>query len=194
MNRSAGCLWALVALFACVAFLTWRLTQTPQVGEDFAHLSPQLKAERRSEVRRLEDQIKDIGRAAHARRRQAFALVISEAQLNTLLQDNLRTDKSPLRDLRVGLNPGELVLQARLVYNGFDTTATARAALLLAAGRVRCDVTSLHIGGLPAPAAWQDKLEEPVTRVLNQQLAKAPGTLTGIELGSKTLTLRGRTH
>ena len=115
----AGCLAVPVVLLLVGLYVWQRARTAPQVGENFATLSPQQKIERRASVQKLEDDVRQITRAAKNKEQQRFTLTVDEGQLNTLLQDKIDTSKFPIRDLRVGLQPNQLTLQGRIKLQSF---------------------------------------------------------------------------
>src|SRR4028118_1424910 len=91
-----GCALFLLLIVAAIGYVgdtLWQARTPPQVGEDFRRLSVPQKIERRQATQKLEAQINELARAARRNERKPFSLQISEAQLNTLLQDRLDTSK-----------------------------------------------------------------------------------------------------
>lgn len=188
-----GCLLVLLAIIGGVAFYFYSTTRVPTVGEDFSKLTPQVKKQRRAESEKLQHQVRDITRAAREKKHKPFTLVITESQLNTLLQDNIRIEKSPVSQLRAGLSPEEITLQSKIDYKGYNFVATASGTIVVENNKIRCDVDSLNLGGIPAPSSVREKVSAPVTKLLNEQLVKAPGRISRITLGDKKLTIEGVT-
>lgn len=188
-----GCLFVVLAMLGGAGYYFYSTTRVPTVGEDFSKLSPQVQKERRAESQKLQDQVRDITRAAREKKKKPFSLVITESQLNTLLQDNVRIEKSPVSQLRAGLSPEEITLQSKIDYKGYNFVATASGTIVVENNKVRCDVDYLNLGGIPAPSSVREKVAAPVTRLLNEQLVKAPGRISRVTLGEKKLTIEGVT-
>src|SRR5688500_3921432 len=89
---------AAVAVGALVFFLIWRARTPPQVGMDFSQLPPEQQQQQREEVKQLEAQVSDIAASARRKEHKPFTLTVTEAHLNTILQDRLRTEKFAIRD------------------------------------------------------------------------------------------------
>jgi hypothetical protein len=171
----------------------WRAQQSVTVGEDFAKLSPTEQKQRRADTAKLQDQISELATAAKRKEHKPFTLNITEEQLNTLLQDSLRAENTPLRDLRAGISPSELALQGRVLYKGVDTTVTMGGVVRADNGKLLYDINSLKIGMFPAPSSLKEKAEKQVAAQLNKYLSRAPGRISSVQLAEKKLTIEGVT-
>ncbi|HEX8833175.1 MAG TPA: LmeA family phospholipid-binding protein [Abditibacteriaceae bacterium] len=177
-----------------MAYTYYRANNAPHVGEDFARLAPAQQKERRVEAKQLQEQVKEIASASRRGEKKPFKLTASEAQLNTLLQDNLRGKNVPISNLRAGLTPGELALQGRVLYQGFDATVTMGGSIAVENNKLRYDVKSLQIGGFPAPSSLRDKAEQQVSSRLNKWLAQTPGRIERVQIETGKLTIEGTTR
>jgi len=195
MKRSAGCVLVLLLLVGAALFGVWRARQAPTVGDvvPFAQLPAPEKQRRREEVRALESQVKEIGRSARQGEKKPFAIVLSEDQLNTVLQDRLDTSKFPIRDVRAGMQPNRLVVQGQVKYQGIEGPATLAGNLEVEAGRLRFVAESLQFGMIPAPSKWKTKVETQISEKLNEALANAPGRIEKVALEQGKLTISGVT-
>jgi len=194
MNRKTGCLLFSLALVALGFFLFRRAATPPKVGEDFTQLAPEVKAEHRQSAQQLQSNVENLVTSSRNNENKRFTLVATEAQLNTLLQDNLRIKNFPISDLRLGLTPGELAMQGKVNYKGFNGVVTARGDATVENSKLKFNLKQLQIGILPAPKAVKEKTEKAITDVLNKNLAKTPGTIDRVEIADKTLTIEGTTN
>lgn len=190
-----GCLGVLaLLLLGCGGFWAWthlagpRLDRTP-----LARLPAVEQQKRRTEARVLEDQVRDIGRSARAGEKKTFELEVTDEQLNTLLQERLDTSKFPIRNLAVGFEPGRVVAQGDVKYNGFEATATLEGTVELREGRLVYTTDSLQIGGLPAPKKWKSQLDSQVTAQLNRALSRAPGRVESVRIEAGKMIVSGQT-
>lgn len=187
-----GCLGLIILLVAGGGYLFWRAKTPPRVGEDFKSLPREEQQRRRTEAQKLEDQTADIVRRVKSGDRKPFRLVATEQQLNTLLQDRIRTDKFALKDLRVGLKPKQLSLQGTVPYKGLETTATLTGDISAQNGRVKFNADKLLIGGLfEAPGDWKEKVEKQVDSQLNKLLSNAKVNITRAAVEEGQLILEG---
>lgn len=190
-----GCLGAIVLLALLGAGLwAWTHLRGPRLDRvPLAKLPAQQQQQRRAEARRLEDQVRDIGRSSRAHEKKPFTLEVSDEQLNTLLQDRVDTSQFPVRNLTVGFEPGRVVAQGDVNYNGFQATATLEGTVKLDAGRLVYTTDSLQVGGLPAPGNWKSKLDSQVTAQLNRALSRAPGRVESVQIEAGKMIVSGQT-
>ena len=137
-------------------------------GVPFAQLPPEIQTRRREEAKTLTDQVGDVARAARHKEHKPFELTATEDQLNTLLQDRIKTGNLPVNNLRLGLQSGQIILQGDAKYKGITAPATLSGTLEPRDGGVRFEVQSLTIGGFPAPDGWKDKIERTVGQNLDK--------------------------
>ena len=188
-----GCLGLFVLLFLGVGFLFWRLKHPPIVGENFATLNPEQKKQRRQEAKKLEDQVSDVIRNVKNGDRSAFQIIATEQQLNTLLQDRIRTEKFIVKNLRTGLDSQKLTLQGDLPYKGLETTMTLSGSVSVQDSKVLFKTEGLLIGGLfEAPKSWKRKIETQVTSQLNKLLENANVNVTQVSIAEKQLVISGQ--
>lgn len=191
-----GCLGAIVGVLLLGAGLwTWTRLTAPRLDTvPLAKLPTRERQRRRGEARQLEDQVQDIGRSGRAHEKKPFALEVTDEQLNTLLQDRVDTSKFPLRNLRVGFEPGRVLAQGEVKYSGFQASATLEGSVRLESGRVLYTTDSLQIGGLPAPGSWKNKLDSQVTAQLNRALSQAPGRIESVQIEQGKMIVSGQTN
>lgn len=190
-----GCLGVLaLLLLACGGLWAWTQLSGPRLDRrPLAKLPVQEQQKRRVEARALEDQVRDIGRSAQAHEKKPFELEVTDQQLNTLLQDRLDTSKFPIRNLAVGFEPGRVVAQGDVKYNGFEATATLEGTVELRGGQLVYETDSLQIGGLPAPKKWKSQLDSQVTEQLNRALSRAPGRVESVRIEAGKMIVSGQT-
>lgn len=195
MKRSAGCALVSLLLIGGALFGVWRARQAPTVGDavPFAQLPAPEKQRRRAEVRALESQVKEIGRSARQGEKKPFAIVLTEDQLNTVLQERLDTSKFPIRDVRAGMQADRLLVQGQIKYQGIEGPATLAGNLQVEAGRLRFVAESLQFGMIPAPSKWKAKVEAQISERLNEALANAPGRIQKVAIEQGKMTISGVT-
>ncbi|HEX9998459.1 MAG TPA: LmeA family phospholipid-binding protein [Abditibacterium sp.] len=189
-----GCI-ALLVVLGFGAFGAYRALYPPRVGgEAFSQLPPQTQKERRQEAQKLVESVEEVARAARKNEKKTFELTVTENQLNTLLQDRLRTEKFPIRDLRAGISPGVLTLQGVAVYQGFDVPATLSGTLKAENGALVFTVDSLSLSGLPAPNQWKEKAQKAIGDGLQKAFARERGArVTDVTLETGKMTVKGNT-
>lgn len=187
-----GCLGVLLLLVLGGGFLFWRIKTPPRVGEDFKSLSPAEKQARREDAKKLEEQTADVVRRVKSGDTTPFRIVASEEQLNTLLQDKVRTEKFAIHDLRVGLKTHQLSLQGVVPYKGFDATMTLTGDVVAENGNIVFKADDLLIGGLAkAPDKWKKKIEKQVTKQLGKLLDNADVNVTNASVENGQLVIEG---
>lgn len=186
---------SLLIVLALGGWATYRVLYPPRVGGvAFSQLAPQAQKQRRVEAQKLVEDVEQVARSARHNEKKRFTLVASEDQLNTLLQDRLKTEKFPIRDLRAGLSPDLLTLQGTANYQGFDVPATLTGTLSARAGALIFNVTSLQLSGLPAPGALKEKAERAIGDGLQRAFqGNARARLESVRIESGKLTVTGTT-
>ena len=184
----------LLLIIGASAYVIYRKVSPPSVGNSvpFAQLTPQEKARRRVDVQKLNAQINEIVREAKNGERKTFRVEASEDQLNTLLQDQLDTSKFPVRDLNVGLSPGELAMQGRVNYKGIDATATLTGDVSVKKGQLDFQAGELKVQGFSV-GSLKKKAQKEVTRALNAWSEKLPGKIETVTIDDQKITIEGTT-
>ena len=160
---------ALLVIVLGAGYGVYRSLNPPRVGGiPFEQLGPEEQTRRRAAAHALEDRIGDVARATRQRQHKPFQLTATEDQLNTLLQDRLKTRNLPVSNLRIGLEKDRIALQGDAKYQGLSAPATLYGTLEPYQGGVRLQVQSLTIGGFPAPEKWKGKIESAVTENLDK--------------------------
>lgn len=184
---------ALVLLATVGGFVFWRVRTPPKVGEDFAKLSPAVQKERRDSAHQLETQVKNLVQSAEQSQRKPFTLAVQDSQLNTMLQDQIRTKNAPIKDIRAGISPAGLALQGTVDYKGFNAVVTMNGTLSTESGKLFYSISSLQIGGFPAPKSLRKNAEKQVARRINKYLARTPGTIQSVEAQDGKFVISGVT-
>lgn len=192
--KRLGCLAALV-IVGFFSFGVYRSVFPPRVGGvAFSQLPPETQKERRAEAQRLVEDVEQVARSARRKENKNFSLTATEDQLNTLLQDRLRTEKFPISDLRAGLSPGVLTLQGTVKYQGFDVPATLDGTLEAQNGALQFQINSLSLSGLPAPGNIKEKAEKSISQGLQKAFSKdSNARVEKVIIESGKLTVQGRT-
>lgn len=193
-----GRLVQFVVLIVCGLAL-YRALYPPQIGgAPFSQLPAQTQKQRRAEAQKLVEKLEEVARAARQSRptdpKKTFVIEASEEQLNTLLQDRLRTEKFPISDLRVGLESGLLRLQGTAQYGGVSWPATVSGTLEAHEGTLRYRLESLTVSGLPAPTKLRDKAQKSIESGLQKAFARQNrARIDAVQIAPGKLTLRGQT-
>jgi hypothetical protein len=168
----------------------------PRVSDSvpLAQLPVAEQARRRADAESLENQVRDIARSARAGESKAFSIEITQEQVNTLLQDRVDLSKFPVRNLRVGFEPGRVVAQGDVDYKGISAGATLAGTVTLQNGQLVYVTETLLVQGIPAPGDWKGKIDGPISEQLNRALANAPGTLEEVRIESGKMIVSGRTR
>jgi len=187
-----GFLGLFVILFFAAGYVFWRVKNPPVVGEKFSALTKEQKTQRRQDAKKLEDQVADVYDKIKDGDRAPFQIIATEQQLNTLLQDRIRTEKFVVKNLRTGLDSQKLSLQGDVPYKGLETTFTLVGNISAQNGKVLFKTESLLIGGLmEAPKSWKRKIETQVTNQLNKLLEKINVDVTKVSIEEKRLVIEG---
>lgn len=184
----------LLVLVLLGGYAWWRVRTPPVVGDDFARQAPAEQERRRGEARKLKTQFEELATAAREGKRQPFTLDISQEQLNTLLQDNIRAENAPVKDLRAGISQDGLAVQGEIKYEGFNAVVTMNGNIVVESGKLKYGIDSLQIGGLPAPKSLRRKAEDQMTERVNKYLARTPGTIESVDVQDGKLVIRGITN
>jgi hypothetical protein len=194
MKKGCGCLASLLVL-GFLGFAAYRVFVPARVGGvPFSQLPAQTQKERRADANKLVEKIETVARAAKKNKRETFTLNVSEDQLNTLLQDRLRTEKFPIDDLRAGLSPGVLTLQGTVKYQGFDVPATLDGTLEAKDGTLDFKIQSLSLSGIPAPDKIKDKAESSIGDGLKKAFSKESNAhIDKVTIEAGKMTVEGRT-
>ena len=178
---------------AAVSFFMWRSNQAPVGGTAFKQLPATEQAKRRENLIQLEEQVKDIGRKVKAKEKAPFEFVITEEDLNTLLQDRVDTKKFPIQEPRAGFSPGQLTLQGTVDYKGIQAPASLTGGLSVKNGQAFFKADSLSVQGFPV-GSLKNKAESEINKVLEQGLGQTSVKLEGITIEEGKMTLRGQTQ
>lgn len=186
-------MFAVVLLFG--GWGIWQALKPASVGGPlFSQLPPQKQAERRVEAEKVTKQVEELARASKNNEHKPFSLEISQDQLNTLLQDNLKTQKFPIRDLRAGLEPKQLTLQGTANYQGFDVPVTLKGDLQAQNGGIKFQVESLQLSNFPAPDKWKTKIETAVAENFGKLLRDGKnGRVKRVSVEAQKIIIEGIT-
>jgi hypothetical protein len=151
----------------------------------------------RSGAASLEGQLEAAGTAVAAR--ESFRLVITEAEVNDRLAQagpppTVDTPLGPaeLRDPYLRLQPGEGVIEARLVGGSFSAPVTAFVGVLVSPqGRALVEVRRVDVGGIPLPDAVRQQVQAVAQEQLERALGDLPANLERIDVEDGRMTVTG---
>ncbi len=204
-----GC-FSLLVLLLCGGWFFYRVAFPPRIGgTPFSQLPPQTQQQRRAAAQQLVQQIEAIARPkrsvanrddakakaqTEAQNPEPFVITASEDQLNTLLQDRLRTEKFPVSDLSIGLSQDILSLQGNAKYKGVTWPVTISGALTAQNGALQYNIQSLSVTGLPAPGKLRDQAQKAIENGLKKAFANPNrARIESVEITPGKLVLRGQT-
>jgi hypothetical protein len=186
----------LVIILGLAGLLFFRAMHPPDNvgGTAFSALSPEEQEKRRHDAQTLVKQVENLAKASKNNEHKPFEIVATEDQLNTLIQDRLQTQNLPVHNPRLGLKDGEITLQGDADYKGFSAPATVTGTLDARDGAVAFHVTSIKVGGFPAPSGWGEKVESKVSEALDKGLRGGKnGRIDSIEITDGQLKVSGQT-
>jgi len=159
-----------------------------------ASLPPQEQQKRRAQAQKAIEQVQGIARDAKSGESKDFTLQLTQDQLNTLVQDRLKTTNLPLRNPRVGLQNGQLIFEGDGTYKSIEAPVSASGTVTAQDGDVAFEIDSLTLGGLPAPSDLKEKAQSVVSDGLKKALKeKGSAKIESVEIGEGTLTIKGTT-
>lgn len=185
----------LLVLLAGGGYYWWRThTIAPlKPAKPFSQLPAAEQRRRRAEVKSLKKQIEQIHTSARRHEHKSFELVVSNDELNTLLQDSLSSKNYQVRDVQVEIQSGQVVMQGKVKYHGFDSEVRVAGSIEVEEGKLVFQAKSLTIHDVPVPGDWKNKVESTVTKRLNQQLSAAGVHVEEVITEQGKMTIRGVT-
>lgn len=190
----------LVSLLVLVALgggaYWWYRSQTaPRVNvTPFAQLSKPEQQQRRAKAQGVVKQVETIARASKKGEKKPFEVTLTQDELNTLVQDRLKTKNLPIENPRVGLQNGQLVLEADGNYKGISAPVSVAGTVSAQNDDVAFAIDSLSLGGFPAPGDWKEKVQRAVDDGLKKALReKGTAKIDSVEIGDGNMTIKGRT-
>ena len=93
-----------------------------------------------------------------------------------------------MHDVRLGLEPGQIVVQASVNYQGFDLPAVIAAVPSAAAGKLDVQISSVKVSGLPAPAKIKAKVAQTLSAQWNN-MAGDHGHIDKVEVTQGQMTV-----
>ena len=176
------------------AYWWYRSRTAPRVNvTPFAKLSRPEQQKRRVKLQNVESQVKAIARASKQGEKKPFEVTISQDELNTLLQDRLKTTNLPLENPRVGLQNGQLIVEADGHYKGLSAPVSVVGTVSAQNDDVAFSIESLTLSGFSL-GDWKEKVQRAVDDGLKKALReKGAAKIDSVEIGDGTLTIKGRT-
>ncbi|RYX81446.1 hypothetical protein EON83_23935 [bacterium] len=177
------------------AYYWYRSKTAPRVKViPFAQLSQTEQKKRRAEAQDVIRQIEGIASASKKGEKKPFELVLTQDEVNTLVQDRLKTKNLPIANPRVGLEANELILEADADYKNIKAPVSVVGTVEVQNDDVAFIVSSLTLGGFPAPGEWKQKVQRVVDDGLKKALSeKGKAKIESVTIGEGTMTLKGRT-
>ena len=181
-------------LIVAGGYFAYRAFSGPYVAPRLADLPPAEQSVRRAEADKLVREVDKIAGAARKNERSQFEVSATQDQLNTLLQDKLKVDKLPVRDLSAQLQPDSLVLSGRAKYNGIEVPVVINGDLQARDGGLQLQIQSLTLGGFGAPDEWKNKAQRAASEAIEKALSGGQKVrFESVEIGDEKLTVRGQT-
>ena len=159
-----------------------------------AQLPKAERQKRRSQAQKVVSEVETIARAAKRGEKKPFELTVSQDDLNTLIQDRLKTKNLPLENPRIGLQNGQLIMEADGKYKGVSGPVSLVGTVKAENGDMSFHVDSLTIVVVSAPREWKEKVQSAVDEGLKKALREKGTTrIDTVTIGDGTLTIRGQT-
>ena len=187
----------LVGVALCVgAYLWFQSAHAPRVQVvSLSSLPPQEQHQKRVEAKKVEEQVRAIARDAKTSEKKSFQLVVTQDQLNTLIQERLQTKNLPIANPRVGLQNGQLVFEADATYKGIEAPVSATGTVQAQNGDIAFTLQSLSLGMFPTPNGWKEKAQKAIDDGLKKALKeKGSARIESVGIGDGNLTLKGTTE
>lgn len=216
----AGCL--VVVLLACaLVFIGYRrLTATPPSAADQlrrsagrAHApdatppsetaptpaaphapspSPAPSAPVPRQVPALEQQVREVARAAQTPGPQPVVMHVPPAELRDALA--ARLEGKGLDGLDLAFGYGEAIAQGRAKVRGHEFYTTVRVKPRIEEGKLRLDVHDARIGTFPAPSGLKEQFQKEVDKgVAKSPVHEAPVWWDSVDVTPEGMILQGRT-
>ncbi len=173
----------------------YRARTAPRVNViPFSQLPRPEQQKRRAKAQDVVHQIEDIARATKQGEKKPFEVTLSQDELNTLIQDRLKTKNLPIENARVGLQNGKVIVEADAKYKGVSAPVSVIGAITAQGGDVAFTVNSMTLGVFPVPGDWKEKVQSAVDDGLKKALReKGTAHIESVEIGDGTMTIKGRT-
>lgn len=166
----------------------------PSRPAPFASLPAPEQQKRRADAQTLVQKVETIARDAKSGAKSDFTLEISDAQLNTLLQDRIQTKNLPIRDLSAALELGTVVLNGNGDYKGFSAPVQMRGTLVAQNGNAVFNVDSLTVASVSAPEKWKAQTEKAVAEGFSKIINAQNGVrVDSIAIETGKMTIKGQT-
>ena len=185
-----------VVLALCGGAFVWYRNQTgPRVHViPFAKLPKVEQQKRRAKAQGVVHQIETIARDTKRGDKKPFKVVLSQDELNTLLQDRLKAKNLPISNPRIGLQNGQFIVEADGKYKGISAPVSLSGTASAQGGEVSFVVDSMSLGGFPVPGNLKPQIQRAVNDGLKKALEqKGTAQIKSVEIGEGTMTIIGRT-
>ncbi len=185
-----------ILLALCGGAFVWYRSQTaPKVQvTPFAQLPKIEQQKRRAKAQGVVEQIETIARDTKRGERKTFKVVLSQDELNTLLQDRLKAKGLPISNPRIGLQNGQLIVEADGKYKGLSAPVSLSGTATAKKGEVSFTIDSMSLGGFPVPGNLKPQIQRAVNDGLKKALAqKGTAQIESVEISDGAMTIQGRT-
>ena len=194
LNMKKPLTYILVAVFALLGFAVYRVFSGPPRPEQLASLPPAEQQKRRAQAQQLVEQVEDVAKRVKARERGTFTLSSTGAQLNTLIQDRIRGQNLPIKDIGVGLQPGEIVVTGTAQKSGIELPVVLSGPLEAQGGALKFTAQTLTVGGFAAPGDWKEKAQLAIGSGLERAFRAGSGArFESVQIENDKITVSGRT-
>lgn len=184
----------LLVFIGAGGYVAYRAFSGPKPAPLVAKMPPAQRAERRADAQQLVTEVDEVARAARKNERSDFAVTASQDQLNTLLQDKVKLEKSPISGLSAALQPDSLILSGRAKYNGITVPVVINGDLKAINGRLDLQIESLTLGGFGAPKEWKNKVQKLTSEALEKALSDGQKVrFDSVKIEKEQLTVTGQT-
>ena len=140
----------------------------------------------------LEQQVRDVARAAQAPAPQPVVMHVPPAELRDALA--ARLEGKGLDGLDLAFGYGEAIAQGRAKFHGHEFHTTVRVKPRIEEGLLRLDVQDARIGTFPAPGGLKEQFQKEVDKgVARSPVHEAPVWWDSVDVTPEGMVLQGRT-
>ena len=141
----------------------------------------------------VQAQVDEIKRAVATNQPTPVTLRVSEAQINQLVAEKLNAG-SPIRNARVALRSGDVVITGTAEWKGRDWYITAAATPQAVAGRLGFRVDSVQVGRFPLPPSAVSRIQAEIDKGMADGGPVGKDVqVTGVSIANGAVTVSGQT-
>lgn len=183
-----------VFLLLLMAFVCYRVLTMPAIQPRLADLPAAEQKRRRVDAQRLVQEVENVARKVKRQEKGAWTVTATGEQLNTLLQDRIKVEGTPIKDIGIAIEPDLLLITGTTKYKGFNVPLALSGTLETPKGGFNFVANSLTLGGIPIGGNWKERAQTALTKGLKEALGKSNARFDKVTLEKDKLTLQGHTQ